>query len=380
MVRLSKTRTRPRLSAFAFWSVIILACSTGIELQGRALPWQDSLLRALAAWGAWVVLVPLIVRADRVLPVSREALVPRLLWHLPLSVGFTAAFIYLFAGAAWVLHALAGRMVFDGRPETLSLQLAWLVYWVIVAGCIATEYQDLLRDRKVRTAELERLLADSRLDMLRSQLQPHFLFNALNAISAHVEGAPRTARWMLEQLGDLLRLSLDHADEQEIPLQQELAFVDRYMKLQKIRYEDRLDVFVDAEPLALRALVPPFILQPLLENSIRHGIAARPGTGLIEIQAWCQRDSLHLSVRDDGPGLPPEWSLERAKGVGLSNTQERLRRLYGAEHTFNITGNLGAGVVVDLTFPLRHAVPPPAAVVDGHDSPPALQRAGRRGE
>jgi sensor histidine kinase YesM len=162
---------------------------------------------------------------------------------------------------------------------------------------------------------------------------------------------------MLEQLGDLLRLSLDHAGEQEIPLQQELAFVDRYMKLQKIRYEDRLDVIVDVDPLVLRALVPPFILQPLLENSIRHGIAARSTPGLVEIQAWSQHDMLRLCVRDDGPGLPPGWTLEQARGVGLANTRERLKRLYGDDQSFSITGKPGSGVFVDLAFPLRQAEP-----------------------
>ena len=171
-----------------------------------------------------------------------------------------------------------------------------------------------MRDRTVRTAELERLLTQSRLDTLRTQLHPHFLFNALNAISAHVESAPRTARWMLEQLGDLLRLALDHAEDQVIPLQRELAFVDRYMKLQKVRYEDRLDVVLDVDPLALQALVPTFILQPLLENAIRHGIATRSTPGQIEIQAWCEGDALHLSVRDDGPGLAANWDLERGPG------------------------------------------------------------------
>ena len=134
---------------------------------------------------------------------------------------------------------------------------------------------------------------------------------------------------MLEQLGDLLRLALDHAEDQVIPLQRELAFVDRYMKLQKVRYEDRLDVVLDVDPLALQALVPTFILQPLLENAIRHGIATRSAPGQIEIQAWCEGDVLHLSVRDDGPGLAANWDIERGAGVGLSNTRERLKRLYG---------------------------------------------------
>ena len=193
---------------------------------------------------------------------------------------------------------------------------------MIVGGYVASEYQDQIRDRKVQTLELERLLAQSRLEMLRTQLHPHFLFNALNAISAHVEGAPRTARWMLEQLGDLLRLSLDHGEEQEIALQQELAFVDRYLKLQKIRYEDRLDVIVDVDPRALRAYVPTFILQPLLENAIRHGIATRSVPGQIEIQARLEDDTL----TGERAGRRPRAAARLGSRNAASASACRIRR------------------------------------------------------
>jgi signal transduction histidine kinase len=354
-------RSRHWLAAFAFWTLVVLVYSTGSEMRGQPLSWQESLRAALAAWLSWVLLVPLIVRVDRLLPVPRDTLIPRLLPHVPLSLVFTVAFTYLFHGTSLLLRVPVDAELYAGGPFGLLHRFNWLVYWVIVGGYVASEYQDQIRDRKIRTAELERLLAQSRLETLRTQLNPHFLFNALNAISAHVEGAPRTARWMLEQLGDLLRLSLDHADEQEIPLQQELAFVDRYLKLQKIRYEDRLDVIVDVDPLAVRALVPTFILQPLLENAIRHGIATRSVPGQIEIQGWCDDASLHLSVRDDGPGLPKGWDAEKGLGVGLANTRERLRRLYGDDQQFRIAGAPGAGVQVDLRIPLRYAnIPAPA--------------------
>ena len=241
----------------------------------------------------------------------------------------------------------------------------WLVYWAIIGWYVASDYQDQIRDRKVRTAELERLLAQSRLETLRTQLHPHFLFNALNAISANVESAPRTARWMLEQLGDLLRLALDHSEDQVIPLQRELAFVDRYMKLQKVRYEDRLDVILDVDPLALQALVPTFILQPLLENAIRHGIATRSTPGQIEIQAWCEeRGAPPLGPRrrprprgqlGSGEAGPAWASRTRASGCGGSTATAQ---------SFRIQSPVGAGVQVDLRFPLRRAEPaarPPAA-------------------
>jgi signal transduction histidine kinase len=353
-------RTRQWIAAAAFWTFVILAALTALTPVSPAPPgltphWSTGLRHALAVWAAWALLAAAIIFVDRRLPAARESLVPRLLLHLPLSLVFTVAFAWLHK----TVTAIAGGPVAaDGGwlggllPQPLPPG-AWLIYWVIVAGYIALDYQDQMRGRTHRVAELERLLAQSRIETLRTQLNPHFLFNALNAISAHVEGAPRTARWMLEQLGDLLRLSLDHADEQEITLQQELAFIDRYLKLQKIRFDNRLDVIVDVEPPALRALVPTFILQPLLENSIRHGIARRSTAGLIEIQAWQEQGALHLSVRDDGPGLPGNWDPEKGLGVGLKNTRERLRRLYGDAQTFEIAGIEGSGVRVDLTLPYR---------------------------
>ena len=354
---------RPRhwLAAFAFWTLVILLYSTGTEMRGQALDWSQSIRTALAAWVGWALLVPLIVRIDRLMPVARDALIPRLLLHIPLSLVFTLAFTLLFYAASQLLRAPVDADLFARNPASLFSRFNWLVYWVIVGGYVASEYQDQIRDRKVQTLELERLLAQSRLEMLRTQLHPHFLFNALNAISAHVEGAPRTARWMLEQLGDLLRLSLDHGEEQEIALQQELAFVDRYLKLQKIRYEERLDVIVDVDPRALRACVPTFILQPLLENAIRHGIATRSVPGQIEIQARLDDETLTVSVLDDGPGLPPGWDPERGLGVGLSNTKERLRRLYGDKQSFRIGSNKDGGVRVDLTLPYRQYLDTPAA-------------------
>ena len=352
-----------RLAAVAFGILVVLVYSTGAELRGEALDWSGSARTALAAGLAWLLLVPLVIAVDHQLPIARDVLYPRLLLHVPLSVAVSWAFAYVYYGASRLLGVPMDPVLLGGSPFSAFHRFNWLVYWAVIGWYVASEYQDQVRDRTVRTAELERLLTQSRLDTLRTQLHPHFLFNALNAISANVESAPRTARWMLEQLGDLLRLALDHAEDQVIPLQRELAFVDRYMKLQKVRYEDRLDVVLDVDPLALQALVPTFILQPLLENAIRHGIATRSTPGQIEIQAWCEGEVLHLSVRDDGPGLAANWDLERGAGVGLSNTRERLKRLYGDGQSFRIAGPVGTGVQVDLRFPLRRAErqPPPGA-------------------
>ena len=300
----------------------------------------------------------IIIWIDRRLPIERDALVRRFLFHVPLSVIFTVAYTYFNYANLTLLDAPRDASLLAGGV----LATAWRVihrngtffYWVIVGTYIAVDYQNHLKNRLVRTAELERLLSDARLNVLRTQLQPHFLFNALNAISAHVESEPRTARLMLERLGDLLRLSLDHIDHQEIGLDQELAFVERYLQLQAMRFEDRLDVSMNLAPDVQDALVPSFILQPLVENAVQHGAAARSAHGTIAVEAWRDNGQVHLAVRDNGPGLPAGWSMDRNQGIGIANTRERLRHLYGEQNqSLKISEEPGGGVRVDLSLPFR---------------------------
>jgi LytS/YehU family sensor histidine kinase len=230
-----------------------------------------------------------------------------------------------------------------------------MIYWAIVGVYSAYEYNIRLNERKVRNAELERLVTESQLQTLRSQINPHFLFNTLNAISAYVEGNPRMARRMLEQLAGLLRTAFDFDKLQEIPLDRDLAFLKRYLALQQVRYDERMEVLLTAAPDTLDALVPAFILQPLIENAINHGIAKQSEKGLIEVSAWREDGRLRLRVRDDGPGLPPSWDVATSVGVGIGNTRERLRFLYGAAgHSFQISNREDrSGVEVNLILPLR---------------------------
>ena len=214
---------------------------------------------------------------------------------------------------------------------------------VVAAAAAAFKYRAELTARQHRIAELERLLGAARLDALRTQLHPHFLFNALNAISAHVERDPRTARWMLDRLGSLLRMSLEHAREQEMPLERELTFITCYIDLQQVRFENRITLVTNVAEDVMTALVPSLILQPLVENAVRHGIATGSSAGQIEIRAHREAETLRLVVKDDGPGLPADWHEDEGFGVGLSNTRERLERLYGKQQEFEITTLGSAG-------------------------------------
>jgi two-component system, LytTR family, sensor kinase len=305
-----------------------------------------------------------IVWIDRRLPVRRELLLRRFAWHIPLSVVFTMAFSYLHHAGLWLLDAPRDPSLLAGGVMATSWRVmhrnTTFFYWVIVGVYLALDYQSHLKNRVIRTAELERLLSTARLNNLRNQLQPHFLFNALNAISAYVEEQPRLARRMLEQLGDLLRLSLDHSEEQEITLTQELAFVDRYLKLQAVRFDQRLQVSLTSDPQVRDALVPPFILQPLVENAIRYAVSMRSTPTRVAVEAWRQNGHVRVRVCDDGPGLPLGWSFESHAGIGLASIQERLHHLYGPDrHSFDVMSEPGGGVRVELSVPLTRAATVP---------------------
>jgi two-component system LytT family sensor kinase len=323
---------------------------------GKVLTRTQSFERSIVSWTIWALLAPVIVTFDRRLPVARDALLVRFLFHLPLSFCSTAINLYADSTLTAINRGLALPITLDAVREwfTGPFQGRFIYYWVVLLIYSTFDYASHLKEGQVRTAELERLVSESRLAALRARLHPHFLFNALNTISAHVERSPRTARRMLEELGELLRLSLAHAEDAEIPLAQEIGFIERYLDLQKARFEERLTATVKVDPETLHALVPTFILQPLVENAIRYGTAAFSGKSRVEVEAWRSDGKLHLRVRDDGPGLPPGWDPERSTGIGISNTRERLQRLYGEQaQTFKLASDVGKGVCVDLEFPFR---------------------------
>jgi hypothetical protein len=360
------SRPLPRwLLVLGFWTLIVLAYSTRGEIrQGPyewiPITWYDAFKAAVAQWYAWGLMSVAIYWVNRKLPIAPNALVRRLLIHVPLSIVFTVAYTYLYRGAILLLDApndpqWVGTTILETASH-VTYRLGTFVYWAIAMVCVALDYQRDLKDREIRTSTLERLLSEARLATLRSQLDPHFLFNTLNSISAYVESAPRQARLMLEQLGDLLRLSLEHADRQEIPLECELTFIDRYIQLQLVRFSDRLGVRVRVDPDVLSAAVPTFVLQPLVENAIHHGTSKLSASGTLELSAWRSGDCLQVRVQDNGPGLPAGWTLERHSGLGLRNTRARLEHLYGpGNYSFEVTRDGDRGTCVDVTLPYRIA-------------------------
>ena len=321
---------------------------------------RNSLMAALPRWYVWGALAPFVVWTDRRFASSSRTLMRRLLLHLPASFLWTSVFVLALSVVSLVLSgqplSAAGFAAKVSAEFWGTFQWNVQVYWLIAGGWLAWDYYRESRNRELKATQLERLLAEAQLQALQTQLQPHFLFNALNTISAFVERNPEGARRMLEHLGDLLRFSLDRSDRQETTLQEELAALDHYLAIQRVRFEDHLRVSVEVGPETLRAAVPGLILQPLVENAIRHGAAQR--SSRIEVSAWRDNGSLHLRVTDDGPGLPPSWQMSERAGIGLSNTQQRLAQLYPEAHLFSVREAPGGGVVAEVVIPYHEEAAP----------------------
>ena len=250
--------------------------------------------------------------------------------------------------------------LFGGTLYNAFALLAWSVLYV---G--AKQYQ-ALRDERERALRAETLAHEARLAALRYQLNPHFLFNTLNAISTLVvDGRNGEASRVIARLGDLLRATLDRAEGDTVSLTDELELVRRYLDIEQIRLGPRLTVHIDVAPEAWVARVPSLLLQPLVENAIRHGVAVREEGGRVTILASREGATLRLTVADDGPGLPHSDTGPRGAGIGLANTRERLAQLYGGAHRLEIgesdAGGLRVSVVLPFSASDRREVPPRAA-------------------
>jgi two-component system, LytTR family, sensor kinase len=320
--------------------------------------WKRALLGSLTQWWSWGLVTPLILAFDRRLPFSERQLPRRIFAHLLPSLLFTSAYVYVFAAAL----ALAGLENWSTVLHTQTLLgtlrgmflWSWLVYWLILGGWQVHEYYECYLSSELRRERLERSFSEARLNALRMQLDPHFLFNALNTISSQVERDPRLARRMIEHLGDLLRLSLESKDRREVPLAEEMAFLDHYLAIQKIRFGDHLRVEINIAPDVKYASVPCLLVQPLVENAIRHGISRRSSGGSLTISAQRVKGQLEIRVVDDGVGLPPDWTLEASSGLGLSVTRERIAGLHpdGRSH-FAVRRRVNGGTEAEISLPLR---------------------------
>jgi two-component system, LytTR family, sensor kinase len=350
-----KRLLRSSVLSVVFWTAIALVFALPQLGQGNNL--HKVLLSALAEWWSWGILVPGILALDHVLPFSAHRIVPRLITHLFLGPFVTVVYCYVLT----VLKALLGVGPWSRLSGTVvitdalrSMFWSMLVYCLIVGVWEAYLYHQRYVSAELQMERLQRNFSEARLNALRMQLDPHFLFNALNTVSSQVEREPKLARRMIEHLGDLLRLSLNSQGLQEISLAEELAFLDHYLAIQRIRFGDTLKVETRIAADVTNALVPSLFIQPLVENAIRHGISKRARGGSIILNAQRSEERLVIQVLDDGVGLPSGWSFEEHKGIGLSVTRERIAGLYpGNSSQFEVRRRSEGGTEVYLSFPLH---------------------------
>src|SRR5256714_15188012 len=292
--------------------------------------------------------------------IAERYIVRRTNWGRPLAAHLAGA-LALCIGWSTLCVLLARQLDLPGTEVDLATAFtkrllntaSWslVTYFAMLGFVQAYVYFAEARERDIQALRLAGQLAEARLDALRRQLNPHFLFNSLNAITVLVrERKTRAASRVLELLSDLLRQVLPTEQPHEVPLRQELEFVERYLAIEKVRFSDRLHVEFEVENAVRAALVPTFILQPLVENAVKHGVARRANAGKILVAARLESGALCLSVQDDGIGFD---ALSRVPGVGLSNTQERLRTLYGDRAILTIDALPIRGTRVSIVMPCR---------------------------
>jgi two-component system LytT family sensor kinase len=320
----------------------------------------------LGYWYTWACLTPAILSLTRRFPFDRAS------WKLSIPVHVAGV---LVATSLHVVLAVALRVLtyyafgesldtwLHEAQEMLILNFDWemMTYWTIVGVGTALRYLHEARARELNAAQLETRLVEARLHTLQRQMQPHFLFNTLNTISALMHRDVEAADAMIARLSDLLRMSLQRVGVQEVPLKEELDFLSKYLEIEQTRFRDRLTVVFDVQAETLDALVPNLLLQPLVENAIKHGIGPRPTPGQIAVRARINGALLELDVQDNGVGLSAARLTDFNRGVGLSNTRSRLDHLYGSLHRFEFRQPAEGGLLVCIAIPMAEL----ASAVDG---------------
>lgn len=355
--KLREVRARP------YWLLIAAASIIPATLNAFTSYLNSRFSRGRANWGAvifagvvWLffgALTPITYVLAQRFPLKRKAIVRTVLTH---AVGAFALCV------GWASMGVTLALVLNRRPPQESLfrfyyawiltNLPWSVFlYFTVLGCIhAFTYYREAREREAQQSRLAAQLAEARLGALRMQLNPHFLFNSLNAITVLVrDQQTRDASRMLELLSDVLHQVLQNKESAETTLSEELAFIEKYLAIEQVRFPDRLEVRWSIDQTLGDVLVPEFILQPLVENAVRHGVAPRTELGIIELTAAASNGELDLTVRDNGPGYRPATG----EGLGLSNTRERLVTLYGTAGSLKVLPAEDGGTIANIRFPIR---------------------------
>jgi len=340
-----------------FWTVfgLLMAWESYIRFAGTGTPLSvvSALGNELLYAYIWILLTPIICRLSWRFPLDGGRRLLHGATHLGLSVIVAivhrmAFYVLMTVFTTGELDSITWRSA--ARVILWYLDYGVMLYWGLVLVQHAHGYFRRYRQNEREKSMLEAQLIRARLRALEMQLQPHFLFNTLNAISVLIQKNPDGARTMIGKLSDLLRVTLDRSSVQEVPLQEELKYLDCYLHIEQTRFEDRLTIQRDIDPQTLGAFVPTLLLQPIVENAMRHGVSHQPGPATVAIRAQKQNGFLRLQVEDTGPGLDETHSP--AEGIGISNTRTRLRQLYGDGGSFELRNAAHrGGAVVTITIP-----------------------------
>lgn len=355
--RVTKSRLAPLWFALCLWGGLVILFSFTAALVNSE-PWSVSLVHTVSFWLLWLFFFPPIVWLSLRFPLERPNIFLQAGCHL-----VACALVVIISQVAYRTFlplpppppAMAPAAQNFPRPVISTgfrMGPDIVIYLLTMSACVAFAHFRKSQERERRAIELEAHLAQAQLQLLRMQINPHFLFNTLNAISTLVHTSPDTADEMITDLSELFRFSLESSNDQEIPLSRELELLRRYLAIEQRRFGQRLEIEQNADPEILDALVPPLILQPIVENAIRHGIETQTGFGRIAIYARRNGNQVKLSVGDNGK-KPFNASIKEDKphGIGLANTRARLHQLYGNEQSFSIfNGDLG-GWTVEIKIP-----------------------------
>jgi two-component system LytT family sensor kinase len=345
------------LIGFVLWTLLAFLSAAGAHVytasMGSPISWAQLLAWNITISLIWSLLTPVVYE------LSRRYTFDRSTWRLSLPIHLVASVILTLIGAC-SLVLLNPFITWTKEPSVpffahvLSRTFMDIQrYWYVLLITQAIAYYGKYQERQLISSQLEAQLARAQLEVLKIQLEPHFLFNTLNSIAALARHDGPAAEHMTLQLADLLRMSLDGVGVHEVPLHQELTFLQKYVDIQQTRFHDRLRVETDIDLRTLDTLVPNLILQPLVENAIRHGISPRRTPGTIRISTWRDHDDVWMEIRDDGVGFTRGRGLMPPEGVGLRNTRGRLQQLYNGDHAMVLEDAPGGGCTVKIRVPYR---------------------------
>src|SRR5262245_12433826 len=342
------------------WTLMALLRATqvslGFEMMGHVPAWWRLAIWQLLVFYVWIALTPMILWLGRRFKLERSHWLRSLSAHLLCGSIVSLFYLAIYTCLTRLLHIYPqwSASLFEQFAHFTGMffHLDLFTYGAILGIALAADYYRKYRENELQYAELRAQLSQAQLEALRLQLQPHCLFNTLNSIVGLIRNDEnRDAIRMTSGLSKLLRHVLEHADRQEVTLGEEVEFLSRYLEIQQMRFSDRLTVEMKVDPDTLEASVPSLILQPIVENALRHGVAARDGPGRVSLSASRQNGLLQIDVYNDGPTLPEGWRMEDCSGIGLANTRARLAQLYGKAARLEVRNRDSSGVRARLTVP-----------------------------